>query len=185
MKKLFSLVLALCLLCVCAASFAETTVEKNVRLELDGFTLNLNDGEYYQLNEKIANQAYIVVFPFYGQDDTSTNYNFVWMGGVYELTLEETKATLADSEEGIKSGLEAQGINVSNFNMGEAYEAKLKDVDCVAIDFNMELSALGQSVTIYERQFLLGSLGYVITVTAASPEILDAASDQMAQSLEF
>ena len=46
MKKIFALLMALCLICVSAAALAEATAADGSPVKLDGFTLNLEAGAY-------------------------------------------------------------------------------------------------------------------------------------------
>ena len=187
MKKLVALLLALCLLCVSAAALAETAeaTTQAQKLELDGFTLDLVSGEYYLTYEKVAHQLYVVVYPFYAQGDMAHNYNFVWAGDTFEMTVEGVEANLASMEQNIKSGLEAQGITMDAFTPEEPYDVTLNGADCVALDFTLQLSTLGQSFTVYQREIMLGSIGYIVTLTATSPENLDIITQMLTQSLSF
>ena len=187
MKKLFALLLALCILCVSAAALAETaevTVQAQ-KLEMDGFTLDLVSGEYYLTYDKVANQPYVMVYPFYEQGDSAHNYNFVWAGETFEMTVEDVEANLASLEQGIRSGIENQGVTMDAFMPEEPYYITLNGAEFVAIDFALQLSALGQSVIVYEREILLGSIGYIVTLSASSPENLDIMTQMLTQSLSF
>ena len=77
MKKIFSLFMALCLVCVSAAALAEATAADGSPVKLDGFTLNLEAGAYYQLGAKEAEQVYVTVYPYVAGGDQSTNFNAV------------------------------------------------------------------------------------------------------------
>ncbi len=181
MKKILALLLTLCLLCAASASLAETA--EATKLELDGFTLELSSGEFYQTYEKSANSPTAIIYPFYSNGDQSTNYNFVWAGGPFDLSLDQVKDQLATTEENMRSALTSSGIEVTSFEMGEPYEATLNGVDCIVLEFNMEMSAMGMNITSYMRQIMVGSIGYVITLTASSPEDLETITTMMAQSL--
>lgn len=181
MKKIFALVLALCLLYAASASLAETA--EATRLELDGFTLELSSGEYYQQYEKSANSPTVIIYPFYSNGDQSTNYNFVWGGGPFEMNLDQVKDQLAQTEETMRAALTSNGIELTSFEMGEPWEAELNGKECIAVEYNLRMSAMGMELTSYMRQILIGSIGYVITLTASSPEDLETITEMMAQSL--
>lgn len=185
MKKIPALVLALCLLCMSAAALAETAAEVTT-LNLDGFSLELSNGEgYQQAEEKIQGQVYVVVLPFYANGDENTNYNAVWLGGSVELTAEDVYAEVASMEETMRSTLAASGVTLDSYQVGEAYEAELNGLSCIAVEMVMSVSYAGQSFTIYEREIVVGSLGYAFTVTASSEELMEEATQQMAMALNF
>ena len=182
MKKVFALLLALCLLCVSAAALAEV-VSGEKAVELDDFTLNLKDGEAYQVAEKVVNQPYVMVYPYYGAGDQSTNYNVVWMGGVFEMTLDQLKAEAGGMEETLRAQFEPYGVTLNKFEASEPYEASLNGVPCLAIELTLEISAMGQNMTVYERQIAVGSIGYIFTISAGSAEDLEKATQSMSDAL--
>ena len=186
MKKILALALALCLLCLSAASLAEAQItSEETTLDLDGFSLTLGAGEVYALSEKVANSPYLIVYPFYSAGDTGSNYNVVWAGEPFEATPESAKEEAASSEEIIRQQLEESGFTMANFTVGDAYSAQLNGVDCIAIEITIDISAAGTTITVYEREFLLGSLGYVFTLSAASQEGLDTVTQKMAEALDI
>ena len=175
MKKLFSLLLALCLLCVSAAALAET-------VELDGLTFELNNGEYFVKGEK-TDQVYLQIYPFFSKGDGSTNITVSYVEGASSYTADQFKDAAGQIEEVLKSGLEAQGIQVDSVTMKDPYEATLNDVPCIAIEFEMQVSAYGMSLAICERLIALGKGDYLLAVTAMNQDDLDTATAQMADSM--
>ena len=184
MKKIFALLLALCLVCVSAAALAEAVAEAKT-VELDGFSLNLQAGEYYFVDQKAVNQVYVTVYPYYANGDTSSNYNFGWAGDVFEVTVDDVKAQAAAIEENIRTTLEANGISLDSFTVGDPYDATLNDVPCIALEFQMDISAFGMTMTVYQREILVGSIGYTITISAMTPDSLDEMTQLMADALNM
>ena len=186
MKKLFAMTLALCLLCVSAAALAEkTAATEATKVELDGFTLELTRGELYQTNEKTVNGIYIMVYPLYASGDTAQNYSFIWAGSTFDQSVEGVQDELPGLEESVRTELEAHGISMDSFVTEEVYEATLNGTDCIALDYNINMSVSGQTLTVYGREIILGSMGYTITITALTSESRDEITDQLAQSLNF
>ena len=185
MKKIFALLLALCLLCLSASALAETVTEEKA-LELDGFSLILEPGEYYAVaDEKVANQIYVQVAPYYGDGDNSTNYNAVWAGEPFEMTVDEMKAQAAEIESAIRSSFEAYGITVSSFAMSDPYEATISGVDCIVVEYTLDIDVYGQTMTAYEREIVVGSIGYTFTLSAASQELLEKVTQTLVDALVF
>ena len=184
MKKIVALLLVLFLACVSAAALAEAVTEKKT-VELDGFSLDLQAGEYYFVDQKAVNQVYVTVYPYYGSGDTSSNYNFVWVGDVFEVTTNDVKAQAATIEENIRGTLEANGISLDSMTVGDPYEATLNDVPCIALEFQMDISAFGMTMTVYQREILVGSIGYTITISAMTPDSLDEMTQLMADALNM
>ena len=185
MKKLFILMLALCLLCVSAAALAETGATEATKLELDGFTLELTHGELYTTNEKAANQVYIMVYPLYASGDTATNYSFTWVGGTFNKTVEDIQVEAVALEESVRAGLEVQGITMDSFAVEDIYETTVNDAKCIILDYELKMSAAGQSFTVSGRQLMFGSIGYTATITTLTPESREEITNQMVQSLSF
>lgn len=183
MKKATALLLVLCLLCAGAAALAETA--EATRLELDGFTLELNSGEYYETYEKSAGQIYAFVCPFFSSGDVSQNYCFYWDGAPFEMTEEEAKARIPEMEEELRAGLEDVGFSLISMSVDDIYEAELNGMPCVVTDLELSISAFGTTVTTWEREIMIGSLGYLITISAASPDELEEITGQLAYSLDF
>lgn len=185
MKKIFALLLALCLLCAGVSALAETVTEEKA-LELDGFSLILEPGEYYAVaDEKVASQIYVQVAPYYGDGDSSTNYNIVWAGDVFEITVEELTAEAPSIEANMRSGLEAQGITVDSIDIDEPYDATINGVPCVAFDYVLHISYLSLSLDTYGREIVVGSIGYIFTMSAASPELLEKVTQTLTDALVF
>ena len=99
MKKLFSLVLVLCLLCA-GAALAETVTQETT-LELEGFTLTLNPGEMYELVTEAAEtgQPYLTIYPFAGENDYATNYNISSVNVPEGYNAEQMKKEIVGVEE--------------------------------------------------------------------------------------
>ena len=122
---------------------------------------------------------------YYANGDTSSNYNFVWAGDVFEVTVDDVKAQAAAIEENIRTTLEANGISLDSFTVGDPYDATLNDVPCIALEFQMDISAFGMTMTVYQREILVGSIGYTITISAMTPDSLDEMTQLMADALNM
>ncbi len=182
MKKILALLLALCLLCCSAASLAEAAAEAKT-VELDGFSLDIAAGQYYQVFEKTASQPYVVVYPFYADADYSTNYNAVWAGGEFSMTPELMKDQAGNIEANVRAGIEPYGITVDSVVVGEPFDTYLNGRYCVAADIRVNLSYMGQSVAVYEREIAVGSIGYIFTISASSEEALGELFQELTRAL--
>ena len=182
MKKIVALLLVLCLVCVSAAALAEAVTEAKT-VDLGSFSLSLEAGEYYAVGEKAMNQVHVLVYPYFADGDQSSNYNFIWAGDAFEVTPETVQSQVAEIEETLRAQLTEAGVTVDSFTAGEPYDATLNDVPCVALELTMDISAFGMTMTIYEREILLGSMGYIVTLSALSTELLDEMTQKMANAL--
>lgn len=186
MKKILALALALCLLCLSTAALAELQLTSEATtLDLDGFSLTLDAGEVYMLTEKVANSPYLMVYPFYSSGDTGSNYNVVWAGEPFEATPETAREEAASSEELIRQQLEESGYTMEKFTVDDVYSAQLNGVECVAVEITIDISVAGTTITVYEREILFGSMGYVFTLSAPSKEGLDTITQKMAEALDI
>ena len=102
MKKILALLMALCLVCLCGAALAEVKTADGSPLVLDGFTLNVDSGAAYQLNEKAAEQVYVTVYPYLSSGDQATNFNVVWTGTTGSITVEDVRAEVPGLKEEMK-----------------------------------------------------------------------------------
>lgn len=184
MRKIVALLLALCLLCAAGTAAAETAA-RAITLDFGEFSLALNGGEYYQRGDKAANQPVVVVYPYFSVGDPSSNYSFIWSGEPFEATADSVTAQVPDIEQTIRDQLAESQIEVTSFTLDEPYDATLNGVECVVLDMVIEMSAFGMSVTVYEREIMMGTIGYIINIAAATPEGLDDITGLMAESLEI
>lgn len=172
MKKVFSLFMALCLVCVSAAALAEATAADGSPVKLDGFTLNLEAGAYYQLGAKEAEQVYVTVYPYVAGGDQSTNFNAVWVGGAGTVTVEDVRAQVPDLKNQMKAGFEQYGYTLNSLDYGDPVDGTLSGEACVVLDSKMSLSANGMTLDINQRQFYVGSKGFILTASAGDAEML-------------
>ncbi len=172
MKKIFSLFMALCLVCVSAAALAEATAADGSPVKLDGFTLNLEAGAYYQLSAKEAEQVYVTVYPYVAGGDQSTNFNAVWVGGAGTVTVEDVRAQVPDLKNQMKAGFEQYGYTLNSLDYGDPVDGTLSGEACVVLDSKMSLSANGMTLDINQRQFYVGSKGFILTASAGDAEML-------------
>jgi len=180
MKKLSALLLALCLIFACATAETETPTV----LEMDGFTLTLKSGEYYATYEKVAEEPYVFVFPFFSNNDLASNYVFIWMGGPFDDSVETITGQMQEIEATIREQIEAQGATVATFSVDYLDEAELNGEPCTVLDTTVGISS-ASVFPLYQRVIYLGEKGYSISITAISEDELEKITDQMAWSLSF
>ena len=185
MKKLSALLLALCLIFACAAVSAEAAAaETPTVLEMDGFTLTLKSGEYYATYEKVAEEPYVFVFPFFSNNDLASNYVFMWMGGPFDDSVETITGQMQEIEATIREQIEAQGATVATFSVDYLDEAELNGEPCTVLDTTVGISS-ASVFPLYQRVIYLGEKGYSISITAVTADELEKITDQMAWSLSF
>lgn len=95
MKKLLSILLALALMLGCVSALAEATpAESNLEtFEFDDFTMTFDADMIGELYDKVENQVYFQLYPFY--DETAavnSNINCVWSSAVEDLTQVDANA---------------------------------------------------------------------------------------------
>ena len=173
MKKILALLMALCLVCLCGAALAEVKTADGSPLVLDGFTLNVDSGAAYQLNEKAAEQLYVTVYPYLSSGDQATNFNVVWTGTTGSITVEDVRAEVPGLKEEMKKGFESYGFTLDSIEYADPVDNTLSGESCVSLDSQMKLSMNGQSVNIIQRQYYVGSKGYIFTVSAGDTETLE------------
>ena len=89
MKKLLSVLLALVLMLGCASVLAEATpAESNLQtFDFGDFTMTLDPDMPGDLFDKVENQVYFQLFPFYDENAAfNSNINCVWNPAVEDLT---------------------------------------------------------------------------------------------------
>ncbi len=227
MKKILSLLLALCLLCACSFALAEadtapaeaeaapaeaetvpaeteavpaetetdaaeadTTPTKAdaalpVLIDFGEFSLELAHGEKITPYGKGANQVLAIVYPYYAASDLVTTYNFTWLGETFSFTAEEIAAELSLLEENLRTQFTQGGYEITALTLDNPYDATLNGVDCVVLEFTVSLSAGDVNVTLYQREVMVGSIGCIITLSAADPDTLEDITTMMAQSLNL
>ena len=179
MKKILALLMALCLVCLCGAALAEVKTADGSPLVLDGFTLNVDSGAAYQLNEKAAEQLYVTVYPYLSSGDQATNFNVVWTGTTGSITVEDVRAEVPGLKEEMKKGFESYGFTLDSIEYADPVDNTLSGESCVSLDSQMKLNMNGQSVNIIQRQYYVGSKGYIFTVSAGDTETLEGAATRL------
>jgi hypothetical protein len=179
MKKIIALLMALCLICVSAAALAEATATDGSPVKLDGFTMNLEAGAYYQLNDKKTEQVYVTVYPYVAGGDQSTNFNAVWAGATGTITVEEVRAQVPDLKEQMKAGFEQYGYTLDALEYGDPVDGTLAGEACIILDSKMRLSANGTTLDISQRQFYVGGKGFIMTASAADTETMETVTALM------
>jgi len=174
MKKILALLMALCLICVSAATLAEATAADGSPVKLDGFTLNLEAGAYYQMGTKTVEQVYISVYPYVAGGDTSTNFNFVWAGGTGTITVDDIRAQVPGLKEQMKAGFEQYGYTLNSMDYSDPVDGTLAGEPCVSLDSKMSLTGGEITMDINQRQFYVGGKGFIVTASASDAAALDA-----------
>ena len=153
MKKILALLMALCLICVSAAAMAEAVQADGSPVKLDGFTLNLESGAYYQLGTKATEQVYVTVYPFVSGGDMSTNFNAVWGGGAGTISVDDIRAEVPTLKEQMIAGFEAYGYTLNSVDYSDPVEGTIGGKACIILDSKMNLSANGMTLDVSQRQF--------------------------------
>lgn len=185
MKKILSLIMALCLICLCGAALADAKVSDGDPLVLDGFTLNLDKGISYEVGTKADQQVYVTVYPYYASGDLATNFNAVWMGGPETITVEAVKEQLDGLKEEMAKGFEQYGFTVGGIEYSEPAESTLGGEACVKLDSKMTLGMNGQSLDINQRQIYVGSKGFIFTISTTDAEALEGATAKLNSVLKW
>ena len=114
MKKILSLLIAVCMVCLCTVSLAEMMTAGAEPVQLDGLSLALDQGVSYKLASKVRNQVYFTVYPYSRKGDTATNFNCAWNGTVFSVTPSELKIEMEAIKQEAITGMEAQGIRINS-----------------------------------------------------------------------
>lgn len=170
MKKIIALFLVLCLALGCVSALAEALLADGSPVDFDGFILNLEEGVVYQKAEKKLSEVFAYIFPFYASGDAATNVNAVWVDAHPNLTTESVRADLEASRADVEKGIKDAGFSLDSYEFTDPVEAEFGGVKCISNDIVMTLSMASQSAEVYQRAFYFGEKGYIINVSAASPE---------------
>ena len=82
-------------------------------------------------------------------------------------------------KEEIKKGFESYGFTLDSIEYADPVDNTLSGESCVSLDSQMKLSMNGQSVNIIQRQYYVGSKGYIFTVSAGDTETLEGAATRL------
>lgn len=180
MKKIFALLLALCLAISVSAAFADVLVSEGTPIAFDGFSLNLSKDTAYEAGEKVKDQVYFIVYPYYmSTGDSSTNFNAVWAGETEEITVRQLQNQLPSIRKEIEEGFKEYNITLDALVYEDPFESTLGGEFCLVLNAEMTISSNGTAFGMLQRQFYVGSKGYVFTVTGLDRETLDAASTML------
>ena len=184
MKKLFSLVLVLCLLCA-GAALAEVATEETT-LELEGFTLTLKPGEVYQRTENPElGKPYLMVFPLVGENDYSTNYGICSVNVPEGYNAEGMKKEIASFEEDFRTGMAAQNIQVEAIEVKEPWDDTLNEKPCTTFGYSTTIKSGDISMKLFARSIVVSSVNTNFIITASSEEILERVTQQLSEVLHF
>ena len=175
MKKLFALILVLCLVCTASAVSAEVLQADGSSLTFDGFTLNLDAGVYYILNERVMNQVYVQVYPYFAvTGDDTINFNAVWTGTTGALAVDDVQGMVPAFETSFKETYAAAGYTLESIAFDEACEGTLGGKNCVVLQSHqLVVDPSENGFEVFQRQFYIGSNGFIFTATGRTPEALE------------
>ena len=182
MKKLLALAMILCVFCL---SFAHAETAESSLLELDDFSLALDAGMMYSAADKAPQVIMLKVFPFAASGDNSTNIGFVWAGAPFDASPETMDETREETKQGMIQGIEAAGYSADSVEIGDSYESTIGGEPCVACEMTTVMSFASLSAVIMQRQFTVGTKGYVITISAGDAEALDRATELLDSILSW
>ena len=185
MKKLLSLMIALCLLCVSTA-FAVRRTATGEPLVTDDFTLALDAGMPYELYTKRNGQALLVVYPYDDEQRSEiTEFCFYWWGGPFTISADRLNNDMETAKKEAYEMYDGTNISVDSAEITFAVEGTLCGEPYISRDICTRISRGSDSATMIERQYFIGSKGYMLTMTADDPEKLDQMEDLISGCLTW
>ena len=186
MKKLLSLALFLCVLCLSFA-YADSSpvVSDGSPLEFDDFTLTPEPGMIYVLGENTPGKTIVTVYPLAASGDTATNLNFVYHGAPFDESVDYVDAHKEQIKDGVIKTAEAYGYSVTSLDYGDCVVSQFGEKPCVYFDGVTSVDINGTPLTICQRGYFLGSIGYEVSVTAADMETVDIVAFQLDAMLRW
>ena len=184
MKKIMAVLAALCLVLLSVPALAEFAQADGNPIALDGFTLYVDAGTYYQLNEKGANQVYILVYPDVAGGDLTTNYNAVWSGRTYSMTAQDLADNIQSIRDATLESFAAAGYT-ADLEYAEPYDGMLAGEACAILDCRTTVETGGTTVSMFQRQFFVAGKGFIFTITSQDQDKVDATLDQLNGILDW
>lgn len=186
MKKLLSFAIFLCVLCLSFAYADSSAITSDGSpLEFDDFVLTPEAGMIYTLGEKSPGKMIVTVYPYAASGDTSTNLNFVWNGAPFA----ESVSFVESHKEQIKAGViqvcDTYGYTLNSLDYGDCLESNFGGKYCVYFDGVTNISVGTNTLNICQRGIFIGSIGYEVSVTAADPETVEQAAQQLEAMLAW
>ena len=187
MKRLFALLMVLCLLCTVSAGLAEVVQADGGIQAFDGFSLNLDDGVVYIKSEKAKNQVYVQVYPYYAVNgDDTANFNFVWIGTTGTLTVDDVRGMIPSFKTSFKDTYAAAGYTLDSIEFADPYDSSLIGEQCVVLESQQYvLDPQGAPFDVFQRQYYFGSNGFIITVTGRTPAALESVNSVLEKVLAW
>ncbi|MDO4385375.1 MAG: hypothetical protein Q4E18_05180 [Clostridia bacterium] len=181
MKKLLSVLLALVLMLGCASALAEATpAESNLEtFEFDGFTMTFDADMIGEIYDKVENQVYFQLFPFYDENAAfNSNINCVWNSAVEDLTQIDANAFASAVLQAMLPQFEAMGLKAENEKILLATPDEQDGKYAISYLAQYDL----EGTTLYMMQAVVSDAAfgtYTFTVTFADPTQVDALGEIM------
>ena len=167
MKKIFSLVLCLCLL---SAAFSALAATKTV-YDFEDFTLEADTEP--EIGTKNSSSVLFQYKPFASSGDNATNANATWIGSGISSSM--TPAEMTESVRALEADLRN---GYASYNMS---------LDAYVVQDAIQTEYWGVSVSMVQRQIIVFAApgAYAFTVSSGDMEKLDAATADLVASLTW
>ena len=186
MKKLLPLALFLCVLCLSfACADSSPVVSDGSPLEFDHFTLTPEAGMIYVLGEQTPGKTFLTIYPYAASGDTATNVNFVYQGHPFDESTDYVDAHKEQIKDGVIKTAEAYGYLVTSLDYSDTVGSVLGGKPCVYFDGVTSVEINGNPLTICQRGYFLGSIGFEVSVTAADMDTVALLSEQLDPMLKW
>ncbi len=118
---------------------------------------------------------------------TISAVNAVWSSGQAQLTPEQFTAGIRNTEDGIRARYEAGGYTLLSFDVEDAVEAEYWGQPVLRCDAELQVRMNDTEIVLVQRTLrIAGSYGsYLFSLSAWSPEDLEAASDALVQAVRW
>lgn len=183
MKKIFSLVLCLCLL---SAAFSALAATKTV-YDFEDFTLEADTEP--EIGTKNSSSVLFQYKPFASSGDNATNANATWIGSGISSSM--TPAEMTESvralEADLRNGYASYNMSLDAYVVQDAIQTEYWGFPALQCDLESTLSSGGVSVSMVQRQIIVFAApgAYAFTVSSGDMEKLDAATADLVASLTW
>lgn len=196
MKKIALLLVTLVLCMSLATASAEYATQGQI-LDLEAFTLTLNEGDVCQTQTKTNGGVWKIIFPQYDENAlTRPNMNVVWMEDMVMDEMKDMDLSAYATQTATNAANQAsqQGIPCQLQGTPEGDYVTIKGKEFAFISYNMiwdYTEATGGLVGETELIFLQlftdfeGYGSYIITMTGYAEEQLDAMLEQVFTTIDF
>ena len=179
MHRFLSLLIVFLLIFTYSIAVAEYVTD-GTDLEMEDFTLDLDQGIIYSRAEKALLQICLQIYPYAATTGDTSSINFVWCGS-FDADAEIMKYQIPLMESQYAQQFEPYGITVESVVSNDPVDSTISGTPCVYFDTKLVLAHQSRIITMYQRQYHIGSTGYVITI-GASNEALREEMDQLLSS---